>query len=90
MNVLQGRGFLSCAYLPSRYMIWVRVLSIVMQPDSCPLHCLQASNMMRVVGLVSLLVLQCAFCTVSAVSSMHLMPDVQPSHKLTPLICMHS
>ena len=31
------------------------------------LQCMQAFNMMRVVGLVSLLVLQGAFCTVSAV-----------------------
>lgn len=40
---------------------------MMVQPDLIVLPCLQAFNMMRVVGLVSLLVLQCAFCTVSAV-----------------------
>ena len=38
----------------------------------------QASNMMRVVGLVSLLVLQSVFCTVSAVSTCSPLSNIQP------------
>lgn len=44
--------------------------SMMVQPELYSLPCMQAFNMMRVVGLVSLLVLQCAFCTVSAVSTL--------------------
>ena len=44
--------------------------SMMVQPELHSLPCMQAFNMMRVVGLASLLVLQCTFCTVSAVSTL--------------------
>ena len=48
---------------------WSRFFIAVLQPEICVVECMQALNMMRVASLVSLLLLQCAFYSVSAVST---------------------